>query len=335
MKQALSSVLLFLVPSLALAQENVVQANQIEVGLGTRLLQAASIAFNPWQQNTRWPLYAYSVEDVRDIRGCDNFRDVPVGHEMAFVSRVSDTPAASRYIGVQVNEAREIQHICSQTEAALDALAQHLDELLSDTEAQAENLQSGEFERTDRQPPDENGQLECIRPFMTGTLRLDTLGTESGSARAATDQPDSPVIWQGLLEGHDRPNMTLSWTVIPSSPNNVDQEEEGTESPEIAENVWRFIPEESNPLAGTFFLSSDAPAEERRARHMTTLWRDGFIRWPGTPVPENGHSIQFTLWYMPPFCGNEVAEVWYLVSDRPLRRVSSDFRVNMLALDTP
>ncbi len=45
MKRALFSVLLFLVPGVALAQQ-VVQANQIEVGLGMRFLQAASIALN-------------------------------------------------------------------------------------------------------------------------------------------------------------------------------------------------------------------------------------------------------------------------------------------------
>ena len=297
-----------------------VQANQIEVGLGTRLLQAASIAFNPWQQNTRWPLYAYSVEDVRTTRGCDNFRDVPVGHELAFISPVGDAQTASRYIGVQVSEAGEIRHRCSQTRGAF---AQDLDELLSITEARAENLERGEFERTDWQPSGENRQLECRRPFMIGTLRLDTL--------AATDH----LNWQGHSEGQDGPNMTLSWTAIPRSPNNADQEEGGIESPDVPENVWRFMPEESNPLVGTFFLSSDAPADQTRGGNVTTLWRDGHIRWPDTPVPENDRPIQFTLWYMPLFCGNEVAEDWYLVSDRPLRRVRSVFRVNVSALDPP
>ncbi len=87
-------------------------------------------------------------------------------------------------------------------------------------------------------------------------------------------------------------------------------------------------------MVGTFFLSSDAPGR-RTSRNVTTLWRDGHIRWTDTPLPNDDQSIQFTLWYMPLFCGSEVAEDWYLVSDRPLQRVSSDFRVNMSALDSP
>ena len=343
MKQALFSALLFLVPGLALAQEDadkfirtpgeVVQANQIEVGLLARLLQAASIAFNPWQQNTRWPLYAYRVMDVRTIRGCENFHDVPVGHELAFVSPVGgDARTASRYIGVQVSEAGEIRHRCNQTG---DVFAQDLDELLSITEARAENLKSGTFERTARQPLSGSKQLECERPFMTGTLHLDTLGTGSGSASAATNHLNLPLLWQGRSKSQDGPNMTLSWTAIPRSPNNADQEEGGIESLEAAKNVWRFMPEKPNSLVGTFFLSLDAPAKPRNGGNVTTLWKDGHIRWPDTPVPENDNPIRFTLWYMPLFCGSEVAEDWYLVSDRPLRRVSSDFRVNMSALDPP
>ncbi len=139
---------------------------------------------------------------------------------------------AGRYIGVRVREAGEIQRRCNQTG---HTFAQDLNELLSITEARAEILESGEFKRTNPMQFGGNGQLECTRPFMTGTLRLETLGAVGGSVNAATADRNLSPAWRNRSEGPDVPSMTLSWTAIPRSPNDAHQEEAGSESPEATE----------------------------------------------------------------------------------------------------
>lgn len=63
----------------------IVSASRVEVGRGIRLMQVASIAFNPSQRNTHWPLFAYPVKEVFSSRTCESFTNTPFEGEVAFV----------------------------------------------------------------------------------------------------------------------------------------------------------------------------------------------------------------------------------------------------------
>ena len=90
-----------------------VMASKVEVGLGTKLMQVASIALNPWQRNTHWPLFAYPVKTVFSSRKCNSFSGITLGGEVAFV-RPNDprkkTPR--KFLGIQIRDASQIQDIC-------------------------------------------------------------------------------------------------------------------------------------------------------------------------------------------------------------------------------
>ena len=93
-----------------------VRASVVEVGLGTKLMQVASIAFNPRQRNTHWPLFAYPVRDVFSSRTCDSFSGTPLEGEVAFVRPENlngSTP--STFLGVQIRDTAQIRDICEST----------------------------------------------------------------------------------------------------------------------------------------------------------------------------------------------------------------------------
>ena len=115
-------VLVFL-PGIALGQSianlsdpgsfSTVRAKEVEVGLGTKLMQVASIAFNPSQRNTYWPSFAYPVDTVFTSRTCDSFADALNRGTIAFVH--PDNPAASAprtFLGIRIHEASQIYDIC-------------------------------------------------------------------------------------------------------------------------------------------------------------------------------------------------------------------------------
>jgi hypothetical protein len=92
-----------------------VRASEVEVGLGTRLMQVASIAFNPEQRNTHWPLFAYPVDAVFSSRACDSFAGTPVETEAAFVR--PDEPGVGEstariFLGIRIRDASQFRDIC-------------------------------------------------------------------------------------------------------------------------------------------------------------------------------------------------------------------------------
>lgn len=124
MTRALPTLLLLVsLPSLALGQSHgilnepdsltTIRANEVEVGLGTKLMQVVSIAFNPWQHNTDWPLFAYPVSNVFSSRTCDSLTASLAG-EVAFVRPASlivqDKPR--EFLGIQIDNVSQLLRIC-------------------------------------------------------------------------------------------------------------------------------------------------------------------------------------------------------------------------------
>ena len=77
--------------------------------------------------------------------------------------------------------------------------------------------------------------------------------------------------------------------------------------------VWKVQPQEAERLAGQFFVTSyprnGVEGEEGKVRD-------------GSDEPE----FILTAWYAPPFCSTGDLRKWYVMSDRPLHYVKSDFR---------
>ena len=122
---------LVLLPRIAFGQSDVtsshpvpilaVEAVEVEVGLGTKLVQVASIAFDPWQRNTRWPLFAYPVEEVFKSRPCESFANAPLEGDVAFVfPENSSANSPSRFQGFRIRQASQIRDICSSQDHATE-----------------------------------------------------------------------------------------------------------------------------------------------------------------------------------------------------------------------
>ena len=98
-----------------------VEAIKVEVGLGTKLMQVASIAFDPWQRNTHWPLFAYPVGEVFESRPCESFANAPLEGDVAFVfPESSGTNAPSKFQGFQIRQASQIRDICNSEDHATE-----------------------------------------------------------------------------------------------------------------------------------------------------------------------------------------------------------------------
>lgn len=122
MKPVFLFVLIFL-PSLAFGQSDDavnaadplrgsyqgVIAKQVEVGFAAKLMQAASIAFNPSQRNTHWPLFAYPVDEVPSSRSCNRPPNAPLEGEVALVRPGS----SEEFLGIRIHDASLFGEICS------------------------------------------------------------------------------------------------------------------------------------------------------------------------------------------------------------------------------
>lgn len=182
----MSRTLLFalvLLPRIAFGQSSVV-AEEIEVGLGTHLMQVASIAFNPWQRNTRWPLFAYPVDEVFGSRRCDSFGDgLPEGN-LAFVYPDNASERSQRiFRGVRSDQTMLIE-ICN-TENEDYALA--LRNLLSSSDTQ-ENL-SGTQDMSTWYLLSERPLQHLRSSFRTNLVPLDVGESESIAPDAVQDEP--------------------------------------------------------------------------------------------------------------------------------------------------
>ena len=96
-----------------------IQVGEVEVGFGIKLMQAASIALNPRQRNTHWPLFAYPVKEVFDNRECTSFADTPLEGEVAFVRKIeadSSTNYEPLITGIRIHDASDIRDICESDE---------------------------------------------------------------------------------------------------------------------------------------------------------------------------------------------------------------------------
>lgn len=128
---------LFLLPRVAFGQSADVpsgaawpeiKAIEVKVGLGSRLLQVASIAFDPWQRNAHWPMFAYSANAPELEQICEYLHGTAIKGDMAFVyedsSGQSDEPSLRRFQGVRIDSTSQIGTICDNrnTDTALHTL---------------------------------------------------------------------------------------------------------------------------------------------------------------------------------------------------------------------
>ena len=337
------ALLLLILPALAHGQlgeqidrslgQQVVEANEIDVGLGTRLLQAASLAFNPRQENTRWPLFAYSFDDVLSTRTCDSFGDIPAGDEFAFVSAASDVEMMRKLIGVQVDEAEEIRDVCTRIADSPSAFADELNALLLDVEAQAASLQHGVIAALDDiAPAQDQLNRQCMTPFLSGTAHHAGSASSGPTEAMAAGEP-GPAHWRGVVAEARGSIITIDWTGIDSREEEILHARRLLEESGYTAPIWHFRPDDAHHVAGMFFLTGRNSSAQTPFETVDTSWNDGQILWMGMPISENGPPVQFTMWYAPPFCSEGDELEWYLVSERPLQIISSDFRTNMFSLD--
>ena len=96
-----------------------VQVGEVEVGFGMKLMQAASIALNPMQRNTHWPLFAYPANEVFENRECNSFADTPLEGEVAFVQKIeagNSTDSEPLITGIRIQDASDIRDICESAD---------------------------------------------------------------------------------------------------------------------------------------------------------------------------------------------------------------------------
>ena len=137
---------LMLVPGIAFGQSAAapgdamslptVRASVVNVGLGTKLMQVASIAFNPKQRNTHWPLFAYPVSAVFSSRTCDSFASTPLEGEVAFVRPENPNGSIpSTFLGIRIRDTDLIRDVCqssNRTETLQNLLPPGLERLSGD-----------------------------------------------------------------------------------------------------------------------------------------------------------------------------------------------------------
>ena len=322
---------LLLLPAIALGQEktitidpkrtSVVEATEAEVDAITRLLEAAYTAVDPLHKHVDFPLYAYDMDAVLAARSCDSFNDVPADHQFAFVSPVSQDEQAKRYLGVQVTQAAQIRQICNSIGRSKQVLAEVLDDYLFTTEAQPgvfnKVIYQGVWGGTVVKPAWTN---QCAKPFMTATAAylpgksIQAARPILGDGEDAVTVP-AKIITQLAGETGWTSAVTVEWQPVDNSEALRAMTTQVAEKFGLEMKTWMVEPQEAKLLTGQFFVTSypnnDVDTTESKV-----------------PTERTEPGFNLTAWYAPPFCSTVSAHThkWYVMSDRPLRHVKSDFR---------
>ncbi len=321
MIRILSVVLLFL-SAIVFGQEesfgldfertSIVKATEVEVDSITRFIEAIYTVFDPLHKNADFPLYAYDLDDVIRARPCDSFGDVPENHQFAFVSSVSQDRETKEYLGVQVTEAAQIRDICNILKSSPHILADEIDEDLFTAETQSqvfnEMMNQGGWHRSDTELIWTD---QCVKPFKAATAEYlpgksihsdggDVANTLSGIIPQLTDETG----WASAVSGEWR--------------NVEDPEAFRAMTEQVAEKLGVIIAripklQGAQVLAGQLFVTSYPKKDfENGETEM--------------PTASTGPGFNLTAWYRLPFCSAGAGYKWYVMSDRPLRHVKSDFR---------
>ena len=143
---------------------------------------------------------------------------------------------------------------------------------------------------------------ESIRSFRP--IPNDSGNVVSSSARVIT-QRAGEAGWESAV--------TVEWQPV------ADAEALRAMARQVAEklgpemDVWMVQPPGAETITGQFFVTSYPKNDpENDAAEV--------------PTASIGPEFTLTAWYAPPFCSAGDVHKWYVMSDRPLRHVKSDFR---------
>ena len=192
MKIRPSACTLFLVSSLCVAQEweqsyhsapaIVVNGVEVEAGPFSPMLEAFSKAFNPGQDNVRWPLYGYSIGQLESNFCAEHGERLSAGGA-AFVGPASSglMDRSPRYTGIQITDLSWFIRACIELVNRQENFERVLDEYLDSIEGFGEYLNGGRLERINSssasQVPSGSGgdaDVACVRQLSSGGCAPET-----------------------------------------------------------------------------------------------------------------------------------------------------------------
>ena len=116
----------------------VVNGVQVDAGPFSSTLEAFSKAFNPGQDNVRWPLYAYDIGQLK-TNFCKKHGEKLSASGAAFVGPVSSglIDSSPRYTGIQITDTSWFVAACTELMERQENFEQVLDGYLDDIEGSA------------------------------------------------------------------------------------------------------------------------------------------------------------------------------------------------------
>ena len=317
MNLLISLGILLLVPNIGAAQ-TVVRGTEANFGPVASMLEAFSKAFNPRQDNARWPLYAYDVDEpTLDL--CGSYGHVLSAHGPAFVTRVSSDllDGPPRYMGIQIGDEPEFRSICGQITRDRDAFKHRLDAFLGEIEGFGQILRPGHLARLVPQFEWNGTDAACARALNAGVLSSMTDHPRTPPSHDS-DREGEGFQWIGHIAESEHSSIEMRWSPVANAATRsvVDM----FNSLSNGGNVWQFIPHDPERIGGSFLITHDDQSHRAEAdTPVTGMWNSHDIEWEAMPTAPSGESRPFTMWYMSPFCGVDDNEPWYIVSNRKFR----------------
>ena len=334
MNLLISLGILLLAPSIGAAQ-TVVRGTEANIGPVASMLEAFSRAFNPRQDNARWPLYAYDVDEPT-LGLCGSYSHGLSAHGPAFVTRVSSglLDGSPRYMGIQIGDEHEFQNICEQITMNRDVFKHRLDDFLGEIEGFGETLHHGRLARLVPQMQWNGTDAACVRALNAGVLSSMTDHPRTLPSHDS-DRESEGFRWIGQIAETEQSSIEMRWSPVANAAtrsvtdvfNNLSN----------GGNVWQFIPHDPERIGGSFLITpDDQPHRAEADTPVTGMWNSHDIEWDAMPTVPSDGSRPFTMWYMSPFCGVDDNEPWYVVSNRRFR-IDGDweFRTTLMPFRRP
>ncbi len=338
MKTLLSIWILFIAPGLCLAQQQtndhsvpaiVVNVTDVNAGIMSSVLEGFSKAFNPWQDNVNWPLYAYDVRSL-GLNFCEQHGQKLSDSGVAFVGRVSGDliGKSPRYLGIQATDISWTLDTCKKLIEPQDSFnfMRRLDDYIGNIEDSHEYLHSGRLEKihlsAKLQDVASTGNFACIRHLKSGILTRDQEPMEDPSGERVSVKtgsmfaiPSEGLQWTGRVGNAEHSPVKLIWSKGSYSVRSINDMIDSLSRD--MEEIWQFTPNDPGQIGGHFLITYNNKSQRHqdRNRSVTSLWNDDDIEWEEMSGGANDYGIgSFDMWYLPPFCGKSGEDPWYLVS---------------------
>lgn len=315
-----SACVLLFVSSLCVAQEweqsrhsapaIIVNGVKVTAGPFAPMLEAFSKAFNPRQDNVRWPLYAYDIGQLED-NFCQEHGEKLSGSAAAFVGPVSSglIDRSPRYTGIQITDASWFIGACMELVERQENFEQVLNGYLRNVEGFGEYLRDGRLEKIDfgniskshGAANDNSNSFACVRQLESGTLSDTSVGGQT------------ELSWDRQVASAEQDSVRLTWSTAADPTQKTIAEM--IESLDHGAEVWQFTPRDPGQIGGHFLISFNAlQGHLPKDDPSTSLWNDGDIEWEEMSGDDYYRNGSFDMWYFPPFCGEAADDAWYLVS---------------------